>query len=92
VHQLPSLPPNIVVRQEDGTQVIAQELCSHGKLLAARVKGATLAEEVIGDLLERYYDIGTASNVDLVDWSVLAGPLLEFEPGMEEGKLEKVAK
>jgi hypothetical protein len=49
-------------------------MCGHGELFARGIDSTTFAEEVIGNFRRGKHDLRSASDTDLVQWTVGLGP------------------
>lgn len=91
VDQFPAFTPLIGVGEEEGPQVVGDQLYRHGELLAARVEGAALAHEVVGDLLGGHDDMVTTGDGEFEDGTILISPCLELEPRVFRWYVEKIS-
>jgi hypothetical protein len=83
MHQLAAISPQLAVRQEQRAQVVREQLGRHGELLTARVQGAALANEVVGNLLRRHHDVVSADDIEFEDRPILVGPGFELVVGRD---------
>jgi len=90
IHQVAAVSPQLAIGQEQPAQVVREQLGRHGKLLMARVQGAALAHEDVGNLLRRHHDVVSAGDVEFEDRPILVGPGFEVEPGRDVKRLPTI--
>jgi hypothetical protein len=78
MHQLTSLAPEIIVREQNRAQVVAEELGAHGQIRPAGINVASSPEKIVGDSLGRHNDVTVACKREAVERAILICPLLEL--------------